>query len=397
MGNMKPEELGFSTARLGRIHDAMGRFIDEGRLAGTVALIYRNGQIVYQECQGKADLASGRPMHLDSLFRIYSMTKPITAAAVMMLLEESRLRLTDPVSAYLPEFTDMQVAELDEGGQVRLVPANTPITIRQLMTHTSGLGYGEPEIPLIAQRYAELVGPMWDGRGPDALKNFVTAVAQTPLYFHPGTSYHYGVSMEVAGRLVEVISGQPFGAFLQQRIFEPLKMADTGFTVPLAGMGRLCGLYQRENGKLIDVDPIANTSYQYLDRLQSGGGGLVSSAPDYLRFCRMILNGGELDEVRILGRKTVELMHTNAMVPGMYMDPDLQANGYGMGGYVLLNPGRAHANGSVGNWGWAGMANTSFWVDFQERMIAILMTQVLPYAVYPLEDLYKNLVYQAMV
>ena len=401
---MEPEKLGFSTERLGRIRPQMQKFVDEGKLPGILTLIARRGQIVHNECVGLRDIPAGKPIEADTIFRIYSMTKPITTTALMMLIEEGRLRLTDPVCEYLPEFKNVQVAEQGEAGKLQLVPAVCPITVRHLLTHTSGLGYGEDTNPLIGKLYGERVGPLWDGRGPDALRQFVAAIASVPLYFHPGQAYHYGVSLDVIGRLVEVLSGMPFGTFLQQRIFDPLKMADTGFSITPEKVDRLACMYgpvETEGvtvpGRLKEIDPIEKSSYRFPDRLQGGGGGLLSTAPDYLRFCQMILNHGELDGQRLLGRKTVDLMGMNHLPDGIYLDSDTHSQGFGLGGYVLLNPAKAYANGSAGNWGWGGSANTFFWVDFQEQVTALIMTQYQPFAQYPLEDLFKNLVYQAMI
>jgi CubicO group peptidase (beta-lactamase class C family) len=404
MGKMEPEKLGFSTERLGRIRPLMQKFVDEGKLPGILTLIARRGQIVHHECVGLRNIPAGKPIEADTIFRIYSMTKPITTTALMMLIEEGRLRLTDPVCEYLPEFKEVQVAEQGEAGKLQLVPAACPITVRHLLTHTSGLGYGENTNPLIGKLFAERVGPLWDSRGPDALRQFVAAIAGVPLYFHPGQAYHYGVSLDVIGRLVEVLSGIPFGTFLQQRIFDPLKMVDTGFSILPEKEDRLACMYgpvEAEevtlSGRLKDIDPLEKSSYRFPDRLQGGGGGLLSSAPNYLRFCQMILNHGELDGQQLLGRKTVDLMGMNHLPDGIYLDGDTHSQGFGLGGYVLLNPAKAFANGSVGNWGWGGSANTFFWVDFQEQVIAMIMTQYQPFAQYPLEDMFKNLVYQAMI
>jgi CubicO group peptidase (beta-lactamase class C family) len=404
MGKMQPEKLGFSKERLGRIRPVMQQFVDEGKLPGILTMISRQGQIVHNECVGLRDISAGKAIEQDTLFRIYSMTKPITTTALLMLIEEGRLRLTDPIFEYLPEFKDVQVVEQGEAGKVHLVPAIRPITIRHLLTHTSGLGYGEDTNPLTHKIFQEQVEPLWNGCGADALRNFVKAISTVPLYFHPGEGYHYGVSLDVIGRLVEVLSGMPFGTFLQQRIFDPLQMTDTAFSVPANKVGRFAKMYGlvEENGiavagKLKDIDPIGESSYLNPDRLQGGGGGLVSTAPDYLRFCQMILNHGVLDGKRLLGRKTVELMGMNHLPDGLYIDNDTRSQGFGLGGYVLLNPAKAFANGSVGNWGWGGSANTFFWVDFQEQVIAIIMTQYQPFAQYPLEYIFKNLVYQAMI
>ncbi len=416
MQTQQPEHYGFSTQRLGRIRQVMQRFVDEGRIAGSLTLIARRGQVVHCECVGMRDIAAGKPVEEDTLWRIYSMSKPITSAAVMMLVEEARLRLVDPISDFLPEFKDMQVAERGEDGQVRLVPAARPINIRDLFTHTSGMGYGEDTIPLLAKLYAERIEPLRQGIGPAALQELVAAVASAPLYFHPGQAHQYSISIDVLGRLVEVVSGMKFGEFLRQRIFEPLGMKDTFFWVPPEKVDRFAVCYgpaaevqpaaddlpgsgdlPAAPGELRDVDPFETSHYLMPDCVESGGSGLVSTAADYLRFCQMMLNHGELDGARLLGLKTVELMRMNHLPGGIYEDPELQAHGFGLGGYVLLDPARARANGSAGNWGWGGRANTFFWIDFQEQMIPIIMLQLLPFQATVYEDCFKNLVYQAMV
>jgi CubicO group peptidase (beta-lactamase class C family) len=400
---VQPEKLGFSSERLERIRPVMQRFVDEGKFAGILTLIARRGQVVHCECVGKLDIEAGIPMREDAIFRIYSMTKPITSTAAMMLYEEGKFRLGDPLHDFLPEFKDMQVAEKGTDGDVKLVPAARPITIRDLLTHTAGLGYGDTDNHPSDTLFRKNVGPWWDVRGPDALRNFTRAIGSTPLWGQPGQTFHYSVAIDVLGRLVEVAAGMPFGDFLRQRIFEPLGMVDTAFFVPTEKVDRFARMYGpiEENGapvpgKLKNIDPIDGSSYLFHDRLQGGGGGLVSTAADYLRFCQMILNGGELGGARLLGRKTVDLMHMNHLPAGKYMNDD-PANGFGLGGYVLLDPAKTSANGSAGNWGWGGAANTFFWVDFQEELTPLIMLQHMPFQPYPIEDIYKNLVYQALI
>ncbi len=411
-----PEKLGFSEARLARIHRAMQRLVDEGKFAGILTLIARQGQVVYCDCVGMRDLETSRPVEEDTIFRIYSMTKPITSAAVMMLYEEGHFRLVDPLYEYLPEFKNIQVAErggsgkppfntAERGGdgEVKLAAPVRPITIHDLLTHTAGLGYGDDKNSAADTILQERLKPFWDGRGKNALRDFVEAIAGAPLHHQPGQCFHYSLATDVLSYLVEVVSGLPFGDFLRQRIFEPLGMLDTAFSVPENKLDRFASMYGPVEegaipvpGKLKNIDPIESSSYLHPDRKQGGGGGLVSTAPDYLRFCQMLLNHGELEGVRLMGRKTVELMRMNHLPAGTYMDDD-GAQGFGLGGYVLLNPARARANGSVGNWGWGGVANTFFWLDFQEQMIPMIMIQHQPFQPELIEDLYKNLVYQAML
>jgi CubicO group peptidase (beta-lactamase class C family) len=404
MEQITPEQSGFSTARLARIRPVMQRLVDQGQFAGILTMIARRGKIVHCEAVGMRDLEAGKPIEVDTIFRIYSMSKMITSAAVMMLFEEGHFRLHDPVHAYLPEFKDIQVAEKDSQGNWQLVSPVRPVSIHHLLTHTSGITYGDDAENYGDQVWREKVGPAWGILGEHALRDFTRAVAATPLHHQPGVKFHYGVSIDVLGRLVEVVGGMPFGDFLRQRIFEPLQMKDTGFFVPPEKVERFACMYgpEEENGKpvpgkLKDIDPIEESYYRYPDRMQGGGGGLVSTAPDYLRFAQMLLNEGELDGERLLGRKTVALMRMNHLPEGVYQDEDLRSHGFGLGGYVLLHPERHTANGSLGNFGWGGAANTFFWIDYAEQMVPIIMTQYQPFMPIPIEDMYKNLVYQALI
>ncbi len=400
----QPESAGFSSARLARIGSAMQRLVDEGKFAGILTLIATRDQVIHYESTGWQTIETGARMQEDTLFRIYSMTKPITSTAVMMLYEEGRFRLHDPVREFLPEFKELQVAEQGADGKYRMVPAARPVTIHDLLTHSGGLVYGGTPDDPIGQAYEEIMPPLWGGSGPNALRDFARGIARLPLHHQPGQSFYYSLSTDVLGRLVEVISGMPFGDYLKRSIFEPLKMADTAFFVPPEKASRLASMYSwvEENGAPVyghfkNEDPLPGSSYLNPDRLQSGGGGLVSTVGDYLRFARMILNHGELDGARLLGRKTVELMRANHLPEGQYQDPELKSHGFGLGGYVLLHLERHTANGSVGNWGWGGMANTFFWVDFKEQIIPMIFIQHLPFSPLPIEDMYKNLVYQAMI
>lgn len=401
---VSPEKFGFSTARLRRIRATTQRWVEQGKLAGVLTMIVRKGQLVHSESVGYRDLASQTPVQEDTIFRIYSMSKLITSAAVMMLYEENHFRLADPIAAFLPEFKDVQVADRGPAGQWQLVPLARPITIHDLLTHTAGLSYGFDPTDYADQLLTKKYDEVGDLRGPDALQKFVRAIASVPLHHQPGVKFHYSLAIDVLGRLVEVVVGQPFGDFLQQRIFAPLGMPDTAFYVPPEKVSRFASMYGPlvENGvtvpgKLADIDPLEKSDYRLPDRLQSGGGGLVSTAPDYLRFCQMLLNHGELAGERLLGRKTVELMRMDHLPEGVYQDPELRSTGFGLGGYVLLHPARNAANGSVGNFGWGGAANTFFWIDYVEEMIPIIMTQYQPFSPFPIEDEFRNLVYQALV
>ena len=399
----QPETLGFSTARLGRVRSGMQGLVDEGKLGGALTLITRRGKVSHCESVGVGNLVTGKPIGMDTICRMYSMSKPITTVAVMLLYEEGRFRLHDPLSRYLPEFKDVQVAEIGGDGQARLVVPVRPITIHDLLTHTGGLSYGWEENLPTDKLFRERVGPLWAGRGKTALRDFVRGVASLPLRSQPGQIFNYSVSIDVLGYLVEVVSGMSFGDFLRQRIFDPLGMVDTSFWVPEEKLDRfahMVGPLIQDGapvpGKVVDIDPFEASSYLHADRLQSGGGGMVSTATDYLRFCQMILNHGELDGVRLLGRKTVELMRINHLPAGKYCDDDVHAEGFGLGGSVLLDPVRATRSGSAGNWGWAGAAMTFFLIDFREQMIAILMSQYQPGESETI-DKFANSVYQAMI
>jgi CubicO group peptidase (beta-lactamase class C family) len=403
METVQPEKHGFSSTRLARIRPVMQRFVDEGKFAGILTVIARKGEVVHCDSVGMMDIEAGRSLQEDNIFRIYSMTKPIASTAVMMLYEEGCFRLSDPVSEFLPEFKDVQVAESGADGKMKLVPPVRPITIHDLLTHTAGLCYGWDENDPADKLFRETMEPLWGLRGPNALRDFTRAIASVPLRHQPGQLFHYSAAIDVLGRLVEVVAGMPLGDFLRQRIFEPLGMVDTSFFVPAEKVDRFAHMYGpvEENGagapsKLKDIDPLESSSYLLPDRLQGGGGGLTSTAWDYLRFCQMILNGGELDGARLLGRKTVDLMRMNHLPEGKYQ-ADNPAHGFGLGGYVLLDLAKASSNGSVGNWGWGGAANTFFWIDFQEQIIPVIMIQHMPFQPYPIEDIFKNLVYQAMI
>lgn len=390
-----PEELGFSSQRLARINTKMQTYVDEQKLAGISSLIARRGKVVHFEQVGMADIAAGTPMSAETIFRIYSMTKPITSAAVLMLFEEGRFRLSDPVSAYLPEFKTSKVLEQDGS----LVTPAQPLTIRHLLTHTAGLSYGFDENFQIDRLYGQSVwGPLQ--ANPDiALADWIGTIAQMPLAYHPGTRYRYSVATDVLGYLVQVVAGMPFADFLQERIFAPLGMTDTFFTVPDAKLDRFAANYgPKDDGGLKVIDAPRESRYARPTQRPSGGGGLLSTTPDYLRFTQMLLNGGELDGVRLLGRKTVELMTTNHLPDGIFIDNDLKTGvGFGLGVSVLLDLGKGQTLGSVGNYGWGGAANTNFWIDPKEQLIGILMLQFMPSETYPVTPDFRILTYQALV
>lgn len=394
----KPENVGFSTERLDRIRAGMQRYIDEGKTSGVLALVARGGKIAYAEQLGLMDIAANKPMAADAIFRIYSMTKPITSAAALMLMEEGRYRLTDPVSAYIPALKGMKVvAHEDKNGMV-LEDLQDEIKIRDLFTHTAGFSYGFDANSALDNLYNKEFWPNIEKPGI-TLKAMIEALGKLPLANQPGKLFRYSVSIDVLGYLIEAISGVSFDVFLRQRVFDPLGMVDTDFWVPPEKVARFAinyGVDEKQPGKLKDIDPLAESHYLHPAQVPSGGGGLVSTASDYLRFCQMLLNGGELDGVRLLGRKTVELMRTNHLPAGKYEDAN-QAYGFGLGGNVLINVNRAPAMASEGSWAWGGAANTKFWIDWKEKLIGILMLQFMPPDTYPIGPDFQNLVYQALV
>lgn len=398
MNIARPEAQGFSSQRLARINTTMQRYVDEQKLAGVVTLVARRGQVVHLEKFGMADIEAGAPMELDTLFRIYSMTKPITSAAVLMLFEEGRFRLTDPVGDYIPAFRNVKVLDYTPGVALRTVGPIRPITIHDLLTHTAGLSYGFDEDLYTDELYRKL----WQTLDTDptfTLADWVEEIAKLPLVHQPSTRYRYSTATDVLGYLVQVVSGLPFETFLQERIFAPLGMGDTAFYAPEEKLQRLAANYgPREEGGLKVIDAPRTSRFARPTKHPSGGGGLVSTASDYLRFAQLLLSKGELDGVRLLGRKTVELMTTHALPAGVYLDNDPASGvGFGLGVSVLLDVGRGKMLGSVGNYGWGGAANTNFWIDPQEQLIGILMTQFMPSNTYPVTADFRISVYQALV
>lgn len=394
MQTTRPETLGFSRERLARLDAAMQRYIDDKKLAGIITLIARRGQIVHLGKFGMANIAAGQPMADDTIFRIYSMTKPITSVAALMLMEEGRLRLSDPVSRYIPAFRDIQVLENPADPSSACVACTHAPTLKELFTHTAGLSYGF-EAGHIDDLYRQRVWGLMRINPDVTLAEFVNAIAAVPLACQPGTRFIYSMATDVLGRVVEVAADMPFAEFLRERIFQPLGMTDTDFWVPQEKAHRLAALYSRdEAGALVEHNP---TPFRYDRPTQnpSRGGGLVSTTGDYFRFAQMLLNRGELDGVRLLGRKTVEWMTTNHLPDGVHPNGD-PAMGFGLGVSVLLDPGKAQVLGSVGTFGWGGAANTGFWVDPQEELIGIIMLQFMPSGTYPVIPDFRNLAYAAL-
>jgi CubicO group peptidase (beta-lactamase class C family) len=387
----QPEEVGLSSERLERLAQVTQAHVETGRLPGAVILLARYGKIAYFTSFGFRDRANEAPMTTDAIFRIYSMTKPITSVAVMMLHEEGKLQLYDPVSLYLPELTKLKVGveitDLGTGQKTfETVQAQRDITIQDLLRHTSGFTYGRRGDTQVHELYLEAK----IGNRNDTNAALVAKLSQLPLLYQPGTRWEYSVSTDVLGRLVEVVSGQSLGEFFAERIFRPLGMQDTAFQVPADKLDRAAQPWARPGGP--PMTPRFDVAVA--PTFQSGGGGLVSTAMDYLRFAQMLLNGGEGAGVRLLGRKTVEFMTADHLGSIPYPRPRM---GFGLGFQVRRDAGIARLPGSVGEYGWAGAAGTLFWIDPQEHLIAIYMIQVSNEERVFLRNQFKSLVSQAII
>lgn len=381
-----------SSERLERIKPFMAKYVEENKLAGVITLIARNGTIVHFEKVGKLNVDTGEELEFDSLFRIYSMTKPIVTVAAMMLYEEGKFQLEEPVSKYLPAFKGTKV--LVNGQEVE---QDHPFTIRELMSHTAGLTYGIFGDTTVDRAYRE-AGIL---REHATLEEMVEVLGDIPLLYQPGTRWVYSVSVDVLGRLIEVIAGQPLDEYLDERLFSPLDMTDTFFQVPAGKLDRFGTNHARDpkTGELRVVDRPEDSAFTRDVTFFSGGGGLVSTAMDYLRFSQMLLNGGELDGVRILSPKTIELMTINHLGEGVTSGfgerPGVAGTfGFGLGFGVATAQPRVSV-GSEGEYNWGGAAGTIFWVDPKEDLTAVLMVQMMSNP-YPLRGQFKVLTYQAI-
>ena len=389
-----PEQAGFSSERLSRISTVMHEHIAAGRLAGASGLISRNGKVVFRETWGDY-----KP---DTIVRMYSMTKAITGVAAMILYEEGKFSLNDPVSKYLPEFTNMTVAHesLDPAGKriYNTTPAERPITVRDLFRHTSGLDYMGPKDENGVPAYQKLGINGGNGWVSFDLADMVKRLATAPLNHEPGTTFHYGLSIDVLGRLVEVTSGKPLDQFFQERIFGPLGMKDTAFFVPEEKWNRLAVLWTPKKGGGIDRfmgGPQDN--YKKEPTLLLGGAGTVSTLDDYARFVTMLLNNGELDGVRILGRKSVELMRSDHLGSIPHFGNTLpEWEGFGLTFAINPGPGKSPDVGSQGTFRWGGAAGTTFWIDPKEHMFGIFLIQILPPNVGAAGE-FQRMAYEALV
>ncbi|WP_091673565.1 serine hydrolase domain-containing protein [Micromonospora auratinigra] len=401
-----PTRIGFDPARLARIDEHFGRYVDDGRLAGWQIVVTRRGEVAHSSTYGMRDREAGVPVEADTLWRIYSMTKPITSVAAMMLWEEGRFELTDPISRWLPEFADVRV--FDKGSVLKpyTVPAVEPIRIWHLLTHTAGLTYGFAQVSVVDGLYRKAGFDLGVPPGAD-LATASAGLAKLPLLFQPGTSWNYGVSTDVLGRLVEVVSGQRLDAFFAERILRPLGMTDTRWWVDEPDAKRLAALYTPHpgTGQAVRADGIGRAASTE-PGWHSGGGGLVSTAADYHRFTQFLLRGGELDGVRLLGPRTVRFMTRNhlpgnrdlaSFAPDGFSETILDGIGFGLGFAVVLDPVPSRVPSSVGEYYWGGLASTAFWVDPVEEVTALLFTQLMPSSTYPLRPQLRQLVYSALV
>ena len=395
-----PDSVGLSSQRLERITAVVQRHIDDNRIAGAVTLVARNGRVAWFKAQGMMDKEAGKPMLPDAIFRICSMTKPITSMAVMMLYEEGRFLLNDPISKFIPEFKNPKVLVKPASGQSYTIPASREITIKHLLTHTAGMSY----------HWNPVLGPLYRDAGvahgllPHVGSNSdsIKALAGVPLLFNPGENYEYGLSIDVLGRLVEVVSGNTLDEFFRKRIFEPLRMGDTQFFLPEERVPRLATAYTWYEGKGLNRftdEPIVEGPFSYAAdypyrgpmTLYSGGGGLLSTAADYARFCQVILDGGKLDGTRLLSRKSVELMTQDQLGR---VKPDM---GFGLGFGVYGVKAPPAELGSPGKFGWGGFFYTHFFIDPKEKMFGIFMAQLHPAGGLNLDRIFEALAYQAIM
>ena len=397
-----PEEVGFSPERLRRVNAWMEGYIGGGKLAGAITMLSRGGETFHFQPYGVLNIDDGAPIQHDTIFRIYSMTKPITSVATMMLYEDGHFSLDDPVGKFMPALARMKVYDgLGENG-MRLVEQERPITIRHLLTHTAGLSYGFHQDSPVEDMYraADITDPDSD------LAEMADKLGKLPLISQPGAKWRYSNATDALGYLVEVVSGMPFDQFLRDRIIAPLGMKDTAFYLTEDKLDRLASVYApaQNGGGIAALDNSLINRVQRPHTLFSGGGGLVSTADDYMRFCRMLLNGGALDGARLLAPKTVAMMRSDHLADDLKpfavrksTSGDTKGCGFGLGFRVITDIAQHGIIGSNGIYSWGGAASTVFWIDPAEDLIAILLTQFMPSSYYPLRREFQVATYQAMV
>ena len=386
---VRPDQIGLSPARLQRMSDAFKREIDKGTVPGVTVMVARRGQIGWFEAIGRQNPATSQPMSHNTIFRIFSMTKPIVSLGIMMLLEDGHFLLNEPVAKFIPEFAKQKVG-IEHNGRLELVALQRPMTIQDLLRHTSGITYDHTGNSLVQQLYQQ--SRLRSRKITNA--EHAAMVAELPLICQPGAEWNYSRSTDILGRIIEIVSGKTLGAFLTERILAPLQMAETAFFTGEENAGRLAEPFPTDpwSGEKVQL-------FNMLDKpaMESGGGGLVSTTMDYARFCQMLLNGGTLDGTRLIGRKTLELMASDHLGPNVAIKGTLltPGHGFGLGFAVRTQQGIPSFPGSVGQFFWSGMGGTFFWIDPKEELFAIFMSQGPGQRVYT-RTLVRNLVYAAV-
>lgn len=404
--SVDPDQIGFDPARLARIDAHFARYVDEGALAGWQIVVTRRGEIAHASTYGLRDREADKPVESDTLWRIYSMTKPITSVAAMMLWEEGRFQLTDEISRWLPEFADIRVYDRGSALKPYTVPAIEPVRVWHLLTHTAGLTYGFIQTSVVDGLYRAAGFDMSTPAGID-LATACAALARLPLLFQPGSAWGYSVATDVLGRLVEVVSGQSLDSFLTERILGPLGMTDTRWWADGPDAERLAACYAPDpaTGQAIRYDSLGQLALRK-PTLLSGGGGLLSTAADYHRFTQFLLRRGELDGVRLLGPRTVRFMTRNHLPGGAdlgrlstggFAETSFDGIGFGLGFAIVQDPVPTRTPSSAGEYYWGGLASTAFWVDPVEKITGLLFTQLIPSSTYPLRAELRQLVYSALV
>ena len=401
-----PESVGMSSERLARIDRfVQERYIDVGRLPCAAITVARRGKTVHSSALGLADVERGKPAKADTLYRIYSMTKPLTSVLIMMLVEEGKIALDDPVHRYIPEWKTLGVYDGGLNESFRTKPCDRPMQVVDLLRHTSGLTYGFQERTSVDAAYRKHgIGTF--GAKPLTLEDTVAQLANVPLEFSPGDRWNYSVSTDILGYLVQVIEGRPFEQVMKDRLTGPLGMDDTDFFVPEGEAGRFAACYQYMPGKKpVLADDPTRSAYLKPPLFVSGGGGLVSTSADYLKFCTMLLNGGELGGTRYLSPKTIALMTANHLPGGkdltelsmsLFSEATNAGTGFGLGFATVMDPAKSLSPSTVGEYYWGGAASTAFWIDPKEELVVIFMTQLLPSSAYPIRRELRTLVYAAM-
>jgi CubicO group peptidase (beta-lactamase class C family) len=400
----EPADVGLDAVRLAGLGNHFRRYVDDGRLPGWAIAVSRDGRVAHLETYGHRDLEAGAPVELDTVFRIYSMTKPITSLATMMLYERGLLELTDPVARYLPEFADLRVHRGGSDLKQVTAPASETMRVWHLLTHTAGLTYGFHRVHPVDARMRAL-GYEWSAPPQKDLAAAVRDWADLPLLFEPGAEWNYSVATDVLGRIVEVVTDQSLAEFFHSQILGPLRMVDTGFSASAAA-DRLAALYLPDprSGGLIRNDALGDSVLA--PTWLSGGGGLVSTLTDYHRFTEFLRNRGALDGVRLLGRKTFDFMVTNHLPGGadlaafgrpLYAETPFDGIGFGLGFSVVLDPVKTRYLTSIGEFGWGGAASTVFWVDPVDDLTVVFLTQLLPSSTYPIRPQLRQLIYSALI